>query len=265
MSIKLTQFQELLSAVKKFGVINFDETKFEKNLEKKEGLETDLSDIFSTDTGDLFIVLKNGIIRRAVIHIVDISSWRENWKYPRFHINECKKIKDMKAKGRKYRYRASIAKNNKFYLIRNEKQWYEAIKICSYCLTQYNEKYNSSYTKESFPLIEWIRNPMNANQFPKVKLGICTVPNCYTKSWSKISDKRREQVKYTCQECNKDFSDKECQRFLHTHHIDANKRNNIKENLKVLCIECHSKEYHHAHIKKSNQYNEWLKSKCSKI
>ena len=93
-----------------------------------------------------------------------------------------------------------------------------------------------------------------------------TIPRLYTKDWNKISKKRKEQVGYKCEACGVNFSlKKDCQKFLHTHHIDADKSNNIRENLKVLCIECHSKEHNHSHIKHNKQYKEWLKSPCFKI
>lgn len=260
--VQLTQFKELLSAVKKFEVFHWDEIKFETS----EGLDIDLSDIFSTnEKEELFIILKNGSIRKAFIHIVDISRWPEKWKYPRFHIYKCKKIKEMLDERRGNRYRASTGKNNQFLLIKKDKEWHETLEICSFCLTQYNSHFNSNKTKQNFPLQRWITNPMSGAELPKVQLDICTVPNRYTESWSKISKKRREQEKYICEACSKDFSDKECRKFLHIHHIDADTRNNTRENLKVLCIECHSREYHHAHIKRSPMYKEWLKSKCCKM
>lgn len=261
MSIQLNQFKELLSAVKRFKVINFDEIEFETG----KGLDIDLSDIFSTNEGKLFVILKNGSIRQAIIHIVDISSWRENWGYPRFHIYECEKIKEMSMRGRNHRYKASKGKDNKFYLIKKDKKGNEFLEICSYCLNKYNNQYNSNETKQSFPLKEWIENPTNDSDLPKVELDICTVPNRYTESWPKISRKRKEQEQYICQECGKDFSDKECKKFLHVHHIDADKRNNTRENLKVLCIECHCKEHSHGHMKQNSMYKEWLISKCFKI
>ena len=175
----------------------------------------------------------------------------------------------MQIRGKKHRYKASSRKDGKFYLIKKEKRGNEPepepLEICSNCLKQYNNQYTSNKTKQNFPLKEWIENPMSDSDLPKVELDLCTVPNRYTDNWHKISRKRREQEQYICQECGKDFSDKECKKFLHVHHSDSDKRNNTRENLKVLCIECHSKEYNHGHIKQSPMYKEWLRSKCSEI
>ena len=234
-------------------------------MKQGEGLDVDSSDIFSTNTGELFVILKDGSIRKTIIHIVDISSWRENWGYPRFHIYECEKIKEMQNRGKKHRYKASGRKDSEFYLIKKDKKWNETLEICSYCLNEYNNQFNFNKIKQNFSLGEYIESHINHSKFSDVQLDICTVPNAYTKSWSSISKKRKEQENYICQTCGQGFSDKECKKFLHVHHIDANKRNNTPENLKVLCIECHCKEHNHGHIKQSPMYKEWLKSKYFKI
>ena len=260
MPIQLNQFKELLSAVKKFKIINFDEIKFEKG----EGLDRDLSDIFATNNKELFII-SDGLIKKSVIHIVDISFWRDNWGYPKFHIYRCETIKEMQSKEKIHRYKASKGVNNEFYLVKKDKQWKETLELCSYCLNKYNSQCNTNKIKQDFSIKEWIEKPMSGSELPELELDIYTIPNRYTEEWSNISYKRKEQANYTCQACEKDFSNKECKGFLHTHHVDANKRNNTRENLRVLCIECHCKEHNHGHMKQSSNYKEWLRSKCFKI
>jgi len=56
--------------------------------------------------------------------------------------------------------------------------------------------------------------------------------NRYSKDWEKLSKKLR--MIYHCATCGeKDYLKKEC------HHIDFDKHNNSKENIIVLCKECH--------------------------
>ena len=230
-----------------------------------EGLDIDdLSNIFSTNKGELFVILRNGSIRKAIIHIVDISTWNENWGYPKFHIYFCKTIEEMQNKGKKHKYKASSRKDGRFYLIKEKKRWNEPLEICSNCLTLYNDQFREYKTKKNFPLKEWIKNPMSDSELPKVALDICTVPNRYTDNWHKISKTVKERENYICQTCKKDFSSKECKKFLHVHHNDSDKRNNTIENLIPLCIECHSKKHNHGHMKQNSMYKKWLKSKCFK-
>ncbi len=269
MSIHLNQFKDLLLAVEKFGVIDFSKaTEIRKEieqLEEGEGLDTDLSDIFFTDEGQIFTILQDGSIRKGVIHIVDISSWRLDYakfpKFPRFHIYGCEKIEEMKRKHRGHRYKVSSRKDGKFYLMRNKKKWYEPLLICSYCLLLYNEEFEEEKTKSDFPLKEYLKEPMTHSKLPEVELDFCTVPNCYESSWRKMSRYKKEKDNYICSNCRKNFSKKKHRKFLHTHHVNANKRDNTKENLKVLCIECHAKEYQHGHIRQSKSYQEYLRIK----
>lgn len=259
MNLKLTQFEELLTAVKQFGII--DTTEETKQFET-EGLDIILSDVFSTNNEEIFIILKDGSIRKTVIYIVDISNWNEAWKYPMFHIYSCEKIKEMINEGKKHRYKASSRSDGLFYLIKSKKKWYESLEICKYCLDKYNSQFKINKTKQDFPLKEYIKKPIDHLGFVDISIDICTVPNTYTGSWSAISKKIKEQQKYLCSNCKRNFSKPECKRFLHTHHVNADKRNNSRENLQVLCIECHSKEHNHSHIKQNNAYKEYLKSQC---
>ncbi len=262
----LNKFQSLVESVKKFGITSFSPTEIEEEKQQfeNEGLDINIPDILSTNNGELITVLKDGSIRKTIIHIVDISSWRENWGHPRFHIYSCEKIKEMLDKGKKHRYKASSRKTGRFFLIKGKKEWEKSLTVCSFCLTMYNKQFNFQKTKQSFPLKEYIEKPIKHLGFSDISLDDCTVPNIYTNSWPKISRMIKERGQYICSFCKKDFSNSECRKFLDTHHINADKRNNITENLKVLCIKCHSEEHNHSHIKKSKRYEEYLNSDCPK-
>ena len=264
MAIKLTQFDELKTAVKKFGIKDFSSIIEIIEFETKGLNIEDLSNVLSSNNGELFVILKDGSIRKTIIHIVDISPWPETWGYPRFHIYSCDKIKEMYKKGKKQRYKASSRKDGSFLLVKKNKEWEQSLDICSFCLTLYNKQFKIRKTKQSFLVKEYIEAPINHLEFSGVPEDYCTIPNDYTKSWSKISSIVKEQANYICSKCWNDFSEPVCKRFLHTHHIDGDKKNNIQGNLKALCIDCHSKEPDHAHIRKTPQYKEFLNSSCPK-
>ena len=52
---------------------------------------------------------------------------------------------------------------------------------------------------------------------------------------------------WCCEECGVDLS--EYQEFLHTHHVNGIKYDVRPDNLKALCILCHSKQPNHRHLK----------------
>lgn len=280
--LPLTRFESFRQAVRKLGVIDFSKMiKIQEEIEvfEDKGLDADLSDIFPTNKGELFTVLRDGSIRKTVIHIVDISNrWKlkdtslsdlilNPEKLPKFHIYECKKIKEMKEENRGYRYKASGRSDGFFLIIRKikerEEKCYPKLHICQFCLDLYNEQFETdkiNKTKQTFLLKEYMKKPIVHNGFKNMPLDICTIPNKYTKSWREISKTRKKQENWRCQSCGGDLSKKECREFLHTHHINADKRDNCLENLKVLCIECHSKEHNHGHIKNHKQYKKFKRS-----
>ena len=179
--------------------------------------------------------------------------------FPRFHIYKCETILNMQSKKKGYRYKVSTRSDGEFYLKKSKRDFYEHLEICSYCLKKYNHKFSSNDDKQTFPLANFIKASISNPDLKGTEIDLCTVPSEYTKSWKKISSTRREQVNYKCQKCKIDCSSKERKKYLHVHHIDANKINNAPENLKVLCIKCHAEEHNHGHLKQHRHYKEFIK------
>ncbi len=69
----------------------------------------------------------------------------------------------------------------------------------------------------------------------------------------------KKNVGYTCQNEHCKITLKgRYQKFLDTHHIDGQKNNNHENNLKVLCVKCHSEEPMHAHMRQDSRYKEFI-------
>ena len=258
--LNVNQFHSLLKAVEKFQVNPLISIEIKKEIKEFEntGLQTDLTDVFSTNNGELFKILKDGSIRKIIVHISDVSNYHKSeWDLPRFHIFQCKTLNDMKNKKRSYRYKVSGREDGTFYLVKGSKSFHSPLKFCENCLNIYNKK---NKTKKTFNLKSYILKPfMKSDITITDELDICTIPGEYSENWRKISRKLKEDANYICSKCGLDFSG--YKKFLHVHHKDANKINNTRENLKVLCIECHSKEPYHGHLKQNPMYKEYLKIK----
>lgn len=257
--MQITDFQTLWRAVNRIKIDVIARTEVEQF--EKEGLDTDLSDIFSNERGELFTVLKNGTIRKVIVHICDISNYQEEWSLPKFHIMECTTLDDMRRNHRMYRYKKASRLDGEFWIIKGNFRKYEKLNICRRdCLQQYNNTYDDDATIETFNIQKYMEEPMkHSRPYITDELDITAIPKRYDKHWKKISKERKEYCKWICQECFRDFSQQKLREYLHTHHIDADPANNKYENLKVLCIECHAKEFQHAHIKNTPQYEKFLK------
>jgi uncharacterized protein len=66
---------------------------------------------------------------------------------------------------------------------------------------------------------------------------------------------------YRCEQvdCGIDLSAPTVQRFLHAHHIDADKSDSHPLNIKLLCIRCHALQFQHAHVRENPDYSVFCK------
>ena len=256
--MNLTDFSELWDAVNKIKIDKITTT--ELALFEEEGLKTDLSDVYPSSGGELVTILNDGSIRKTIVHICDIREYMGSYTLPKYHILECTTLTGMRANKREHRYKKASRCDGKFWVIEGEKRNYKELKVCTNCLNQYNRFYSSNDTVYNFDIKSYIQHPIkHLEPYITSKYDMTEYPKCYAHYWQEISKNAKVNCNWTCQECSCDLS--ENRKYLHTHHIDADISNNDPENLKVLCIECHAKEYQHDHIKATPLYKEFVKNK----
>jgi hypothetical protein len=258
--MEITQFDELWSAVNRIKIDNVRTTELTDF--EEQGINSNLEDIFEGVSGELITILKDGSIKKAIVHISDISNYSIEHKLdlPKFHIFECSTLMQMRNNNRGFRYKKAGRTDGKFWIVKPNNSSFEKLYLCGNCLKEYNLKYNkfdSSRTIYNFDLSMYLNQKLLHLQ-PSIAKDedMTSVPQAYSRKWPEISKKMKENFDYTCQECYKDFSNHK--KYLHTHHIDADKSNNNNGNLKVLCIGCHAKQFQHGHIKNTPQYQEYI-------
>ena len=265
--MKLTNFETLWDAVSQYELDKIART--ETKIFYESGLATDLSDIFHVDDG-LITILKDGTVRKTIVYISEIKRWivERYGEYPKFHIFHCHTLAQMKNGGKSERYKKTLRSDGNFLMVvsgeKSAKTRHIHLEICGNCLNQYNSKFHTRYTKESFNIKEYIQQPIATHHMDLngrvFKDDLETVPQFYAPNWSQISNELKKTKNYTCQQCS--IKLEEAKQYLHTHHVDSNPSNNIIGNLKVLCIECHSNEFNHGHIKQNTYYHKFLTYKA---
>lgn len=191
---------------------------------------------------------------QVVLYIQDHSfNFERALESPRaankFHIAECKTIRDMRSSGRFERYVMTNNASGKFYITGGWRDGvYIKLNVCMNCLEKLN--YQGYRQKAKFERYETVSQFQAEEFFEKYSSFFGSFPSRlsgskdgYTDDWAKISRKMREAASFCCQECKVDLS--AYPRLLHTHHINGVKHDNNQRNLKVLCIDCHSKEPNH--------------------
>jgi hypothetical protein len=208
--------------------------------------------------------------RRVLIYIRDVSPYREEVSLPRFHISTCDTLVKMWKRKRAERYVIHHREGNMFQvnIIRDGKTdvRHEKLDVCRNCLTNLNW---NNYCEEK-PLRNQIVAEFSIAKFfeafPKSLMSVKptydadNAPlNDYTTGWNKISKEAKIKAGYRCtnNSCGVSLTENHSQ-YLHVHHIDGQKSNNKKYNLKVLCVRCHANEPSHGHMKSGQDYQKFI-------
>jgi len=261
MALELTNFSDFLNEVRKF---------IEGPLKNEGRWINDLDELFisrNENNNALFYILSDGTLVKVNLYIASPRAYNGNITLPKYHIYSCRTVKEMFSNQRRHRYKINIKTDGLFSMafpINFQEQYNEMqkLEVCRYCLSKFlNKERVMDKDIQNFNLEEFHNNHISFFNFDTSILenGEDAVPIEYVEDWNQISKKLREQRNYTCQKCGFRARNTYEQRFIHTHHSNGDLANNTKENLKVLCIKCHSEvDIYHTQIKSSNNYREFM-------
>ncbi|WP_158773348.1 HNH endonuclease [Cobetia sp. L2A1] len=174
----------------------------------------------------------------------------------RMHIAFCTHLEKMKQTG-KYdaKYRATQAIDGNFTIHDNKSgtKGVTDLKVCKYCLNTLNydgyavpgRRKGTIFKDFSFEAF-FERYASFFSAHPQRGATRTLQEKGYTEDWAEVSRQYRTSRKYCCEECTVDLNDYPY--LLHSHHVNANKQDNRDENLRALCIDCHSKQPYHDHM-----------------
>jgi hypothetical protein len=138
--------------------------------------------------------------------------------------------------------------------------------VCQQCLDELKYKSFSRNMSQS-KRVEAVREFSLKNFFEEFgKSCVWAVPkfdavhapaNIYSPQFYRIAKIIKQKRGYRCEQidCGIDLSEPRNQKFLHAHHIDADKSDSHSSNIKLLCIRCHALEFQHAHVKENPDYS----------
>lgn len=207
-----------------------DYTEFEPEEVTEDDIEK--GTIEFTDEG-IFVTLGNGKKQQAFVY-KKYYHLREFGK-PRFHICRCKTLDDFISRGIfNDQYRKTNQDRVKVVNLDNNNcnEEISELPLCRNCLAKIRTYGNVNSTQ----FVEILKQLYGNIEQDLVQTDIFG----YTRDWEFISRAYREAHDYTCEECGLRIDSPFDRQYMHVHHIDADKTNNKEDNLRCLCLRCHS-------------------------
>lgn len=199
--------------------------------------------------------------RKVVLYIRDVRG-----HLPKYHVVDCRTLKDMRSIGKYKRYVVTRRTDGEFILnfadnLSRENPETYRLDICKNCLwLELNLKY--VYTPDAFPLVDWFdavdpgyEPPPTDGIYGPITTAVTGPPSNYPPDWNLRSFQCRDKAGWKCEECSIDL--KPARKFLHAHHLRGT-RYNQPEDLKALCVGCHAEQPNHAQMKSLPYYLEFM-------
>ena len=208
--------------------------------------------------------------RRVIVYIRDIAEYGTRVSMPKYHLAMCSTLNTMIEEGRyQKRYVVATRDDGKFSIqkIRGDTvaKTDEELNVCQQCLDELKYKSFSlrmdrklrtnavrefsikAFFDEFGKSCVWATPRFDAMHAPS---------NVYSPHFYKIAKTLKERRGYRCEQvnCGIDLTAPTNQRFLHAHHVNADKSDNHPSNIKLLCIRCHASEFQHSHMKENPDY-----------
>ena len=211
------------------------------------------------------VEIHNGLLgykgRQVLLYIQDQGNQikqvlAEGSQGKKFHIADCKTLKNMRTKGRFERYVVTNSLEGKFYVFgedwhtRQKIEGHAQLQVCQNCLETLNYKGAQHRRKfeiaQNFDIQEFFLTYSSFfSHLPRRWAGRKEEED-YTADWPDISQHYKASKNYTCESCQLDLNAHK--QLLHSHHRNGVKSDNRESNLMALCAACHRQQPHHGHL-----------------
>jgi len=235
-------------------------TNEEIELLASEGIEIPLDEVGVLNDGTH--VYKG---RRVIVYIRDVAEYGARVSMPKYHLAMCSTLNTMIDEGRyQKRYVVATREDGKFSIqrVRGETviKTVEALDVCQQCLDELKYKSFSlrmdrahrAEAVRSFSVKSFFEEFGKSCVWATPRFDAVNAPsNVYSHQFYRIAQALKDKRGYRCEQidCRIDLSAPENRRFLHAHHLNADKSDNHSTNIRLLCIGCHASEFQHSHMK----------------
>jgi hypothetical protein len=261
-------FSSLTSAVQRMGAHIRDVPLGDFRLEDIDpvsidivtGIEVDLKDV-EVNPGRLL-----GYKGYQVVLYIPDQGWRiesvldNPSEGKKVHVANCITLDEMKRRGRIERYVVRNGLSPNFLVSGKTREGEEIegeaeLRVCMNCMKLLNYKnFNNKrgFVRKAvvneFSLEQFFATYSSYFKYMPMRKAEDISSNHYSENWKEVSRRYRENLGWKCEGCSVDLSTQAHRKLLHVHHINGVKGDDSPNNLKALCVDCHSKEEMHEHL-----------------
>lgn len=210
---------------------------------------------------------------RVLLYIRDVHVYGDQETEPRYHLFNCKTLINMSQSGRFERYVISTKSDGEFRinLLKNNRPVspeHRRLRVCQNCLDGLSLNGFSLQMRKSekarivaeFTPDDFFKVYPRSLHAAKPKYDSDTAPvNDYPSDFPQVSERLRKEKGWQCEKCRRILSAAHLRQYLHVHHVNGNRSDNSRQNLKILCLACHADEPQHSHMRKMPAYAEFAR------
>ena len=174
----------------------------------------------------------------------------------KFHVADCKKLEEMRRKGRFERYVVTNRLDGQFYIsgfnwrTKIERDGWAELRVCQLCLNKLNYKgARAGKAREiaiEFDIEEFFSTYSSFfPHMPSRRAGQAE-SDAYTDDWAQVAGRYKADKGFRCESCQVELQ--EHRHLLHVHHKNGVKSDNRRANLMALCAACHREQADHEHM-----------------
>jgi hypothetical protein len=249
------QFTREIVTEKKITEPDIEDRKLENQL-KTDSVTTYLEEVSVSKQG---LLTYKG--RKVAAYIRDqrmgINYYTKTSTY-RYHLCDCSTLHAMRAAGREKRYFVTKRKDG-WFKVNDLSGWkprkLEAkLELCQNCIHELRMRH-LYFTP--FSLADYFDK--HESYVPKTITRYETHKRIqtYTPEQEDISREYKKAAKHSCQCCGVNCASDPS--LLNLHHVDGDPSNNNHDNLRVLCIDCHSKQPYHEGLARPTEKQHQIK------
>lgn len=174
----------------------------------------------------------------------------------KFHVAHCQTLEEMRHARRFERYVATTKLDGSFTITGQDRGGNTAVRgdahllVCKHCLSKLNYRQAAlsasvrNRIRNEFDITEFFETYSSCFPHMPKRAMPAKGSGAYVENWREISRGVRAGANWNCSHCKIDLSD--YRHLLHVHHVNGNKEDNARRNLRPLCAACHREQPLHS-------------------